>query len=331
MTVSVPQPQPQPPKSLGIVAGNRPRSTGRKPADRWNAFWFPALPAERLAVLSRILGATVLFTVFRTDRWAADHAFAPREFYQPVALARALSLPAPTPGSIRALEMVIAVATVAAMIGISRSVALRRAINAVVCGSYLLWLVWAFSFSKVDHDRLTIVVALGVLVLVPGVGRGPDRVAGWALRVIQVTFLLAYPLSGFSKISKSGLVTWANSAVFTRAIVRRGSSFGDWFAARPELLRAGQWAFITFEFAAILALSSRRWLRTSVLIGVVLLHVFTYLTIGINFLPHTVCLAGFLPLERLHPGWWRARGNGAVPDSVGSVATPTDGAPVSIA
>ena len=266
------------------------------------AYWFEALPAERLAVFSRIVHLTVLYTVFRTDRMMIDHGWAPRGFYKPVFLARLVDLPPPTETTMALLQAVIAVAAGLAIVGIGP----RRIVNGVVALAYLVFFLWAFSFAKVDHDQLTIIVALFVLTAVPGVGRGPDPAAGWALRTVQVVFVLAYPLSAISKLRKSG-IEWMSSAVFARAIVRRGTPFGDWFAAQPSLLRAGQWAFITFEFAAVLALRPRGRIRDVVLVGILLLHLFTWATIGINFLPHTICITAFLPLERLHPSWWRRR------------------------
>ena len=263
---------------------------------RWRSYWFEGLPAERMAVFSRIVHLTVLLTVFRTDRWVADHAWAPRVFWQPVGLARWIGLPPPTPTTMAALQVVLAVAAVAAIAGVRP----RRLVNAAVAASYLVWTLWAFSFSKVDHDRLTIVVALVVLAIVPGTGRGRDPMVGWALRTVQVVFVLAYPLSALAKLRKSG-TAWMSSAVFARAIVRRGSTLGDWIVDFPALLRAGQWAFITFEAAAVLALRRSGLLRDAVLAGIVGLHLFTYLAIGIHFLPHLVCITAFLPLERLHP------------------------------
>ena len=291
----------------------------RTMASAVHRYWFPALPAARLAVFSRIIHLTVLLTVFRFDRWVADHAFAPRPFWQPVAVARWVGLPAPTPGTMALLQWVIGVATFVAIIGVGPTV-WRRLVNLVVATSYLTWIVWAFSFSKVDHDRLTIIVALFVLVVVPGTVAGrdaadTDALAGWGLRTVQIAFVLAYPLSAFTKLRKSG-IGWISSAVFARAIVRRGSEFGDWFADRPSLLRAGQAAFITFEFLAVFALRRTGRLRVIVLVGVVLLHLFTYAAVGIHFLPHTICITAFLPLERLHPRWRATRhvGDDAAPD-----------------
>ncbi len=268
---------------------------------RWDGYWFGPVPAERVAVFSRIIHLVVLFTVFRTDRWVAQHAYAPEEFYQPVAIGRLIGLPAPDPGTMTALQWVLGVAAVTAIVGVG-SLAWRRFVNLVVACSYLTWILWAFSFAKVDHDRLTIIVALFVVAIVPGVGRGPDRLAGWGLRTVQVVFVLAYPLSAIAKLRRSGL-DWISSAVFARAIVRRGSSFGDWFVERPGLLRAGQAAFIAFEFVAVLALRRAGRIRSAVLVGIVALHLFTYLSVGIHFLPHTICITSFLPLERLHPRW----------------------------
>lgn len=267
----------------------------------WQRYWFEGLPAERLAVFSRIVHATVLYTVFFTDRVVADKVWAPTAFYHPTWLGRVLHLPAPTSTTMALVQGTLLVSAVAAIAGVGP----RRAVNATVAGAYLVFLLWAFGYSKVDHDQLTIVVALLVLVAVPGAGRGRDPMAGWALRTVQVAFLLAYPLSAISKLRRSGF-DWMSSAVFARAIVRRGSSVGDWFAAQPALLRAGQWVFIGFEVAAVLALRPSGRTREVVLAGIVLLHLFTWATIGISFLPHTVCITAFLPLERLHPAVRRA-------------------------
>ena len=280
-------------------------------AAAWRRFWFPALPAERLAVFSRIVHLVVLWTVFRADAFVADKAWAPVEFYQPVWLARTLGLPAPAETTMWLLQAVVLVSAVAAIAGVGP----RRLVNGIVASSYLVFFLWAFSYAKVDHDQLTIIVALFVLAAVPGAGRGPDPVSGWALRTVQAVFVLAYPLSAISKLRASGL-EWMSSAVFARAIVRRGSPIGDWFADRPSLLRSGQWAFITFEFLAVFALVRQRTVRAVVLVGILLLHLFTWLAIGIHFLPHTICITAFLPLERLHPSWWRGRSDRDAVDRV---------------
>ena len=74
---------------------------------------------------------------------------------------------------------------------------------------------------------------------------------------------------------------------------------GKWFLNHGSLLKFGQWAFITFEVAAIAALSRNVRVRVVVLVGIFFLHFFTWLIIGIHFLPHSIALLAFLPLERL--------------------------------
>jgi hypothetical protein len=179
-----------------------------------------------------------------------------------------------------------------------------RASFAVLLALYLVWLAWAFSWSKVDHDRLTILVALLVLALTPRVGPTAERLGGWALRMVQVVFVLAYPLSAYSKIRLGGW-GWMNSATFARAIVRRGTVIGDQLLSFPTLLVVAQWAFIIFEVSAVVLLfpSAPRRVRNLAILGVVLLHLMTYLMIGISFLPHTICLVAFFPLERLSRNW----------------------------
>lgn len=260
-------------------------------------YWFPDVPGARLAVFSRIVHAVVLYTVLRTDTWASAHAHAPVGYYEPIQLARAIGLGPPTPDSTGVLRTVLAVAGILGIVGLPRLGA-RRVVNAVAAVGYLWWTTWAFSYGKVDHDRLTLIVALFVLAVVPGSTRRHDPAAGWALRTVQVVFVLAYPLSALSKLRNSG-VAWMSSAVFARAIVRRGTQFGDWFAMRPAILVVGQWAFIAFEFVATLALLPRGRVRSAVLVGILGLHVVTFAAITIHFLPHTICLTAFAPLERL--------------------------------
>lgn len=274
----------------------------------WEAYWYEPIDRTRLRYFARIIYATVLVTVWFIDDWAPGHATAPRLFWQPVGIARLLSIPPPTTTTMTMLRVVLTVGPVVA-IALARPVdsalarRCARAANAVVFAAFGLWVIWAFSWSKVDHDKLTIMVALAALVVVPGVGTGVDRGVGWALRTVQVVFVLAYPLSAISKIDKSGWL-WANQATFARAIIRRGTELGSHLAEQGELLRVSQWGFIIFEVVSILALSRNRRIRAVVLPGFFLLHFFTWLAIGIHFLPHTVCLAAFLPLERIRVSSW---------------------------
>jgi hypothetical protein len=148
--------------------------------------------------------------------------------------------------------------------------------------------------------------------------------SGWALRVVQVVFVLAYPFSAWAKLRFGGW-GWMESATFARAIVRRGSTIGDWLLPYPGLLVLAQWAFIAFEVAAVVLLFPRapKLVRNLALLGVLMLHVMTYLMIGISFLPHTICITAFLPLEHLSRRWRAAhRAAGTVDGAVQAAAMP---------
>lgn len=257
-----------------------------------SGLWFVPAPRERFDALARLAFGMVLWTVLVADSWVVAHAWAPREFYAPILAARVMHLPAPTPLTMALLRLLL---VVACLWGMTRRA--PRVAGAAVLAGYVIWLAWAFSWGKVDHDRLTLVIALLAVALTPR--GGPDLFArtGWAIRLIQWTFALAYPLSAVAKLRISGL-EWPQSAVFARAIVRRGTWLGEHLLQPSWLLVAGQWAFLAFEIFAIALLLRPGRLRNVALAGVVALHLFTYATIGISFLPHTVFIAAFFPLER---------------------------------
>lgn len=268
----------------------------------WQRYWFEPVPVERVDVFARIIAAVVLFTAASKDGWNAVHENAPVAFYRPVLLARILHLGPPTSTTMLVVRIVVAVAAVWML---TRRA--PRAAAATALASYTVWLLWAFSWSKVDHDRLTILVALAVLALTPRVGPAVERLSGWALRTVQVVFVLAYPFSAWAKIRFGGW-GWMNSAIFAASIVRRGTAIGHRLLAYPDLLVLAQWAFVMFEVTTVVLLFPRapKWLRSAALVGVLLLHGMTYLMIGISFLPHTICITAFLPLEHLSRRW-RAR------------------------
>lgn len=277
-----------------------PVEGGRGPVERlrdwWRNYWFEAVPPRRLDLLVRIVLVVLVYTVIDHDRWVLDHGWAPEAFYRPTALARWMGLPAPTTTTIAVVQWAVVLSAVVALF--------RRPARlscAAVFASYTVWVLWSFGWSKVDHDRLTIWVALLVFSLVPRRGREAPRATGWALRVIQVVFALSYPLSAFSKLDKAGWY-WPDSYVFTMAIVRRGTSIGQWLLDYPGLLKLSQWGFIIFEIGAILLLVRSTKVRVPVLVGIFFLHFFTWLAISIHFLPHSIFLLAFVPLERWIPG-----------------------------
>jgi hypothetical protein len=291
----------------------------------WTDYWFEPAPRNRLDAFARVVFVVVAFEVLWVDDWAVDHGRVPGAFYRPVHLARLIHLGAPTPTSMTVLRVLTVAACAVAMLRVA-----PRLTSAAVLAGNTVWILWAFSYGKVDHDRLTITVALVVLALTPRHGPDLGPRTGWALRMVQVAFALAYPFSAFVKLRTAGL-GWANSAVFARAIVRRGTGLGEFLVHHTWMLHVGQWAFLFFELFAVVLLCRNTTLRTIGLIGVVALHGFTYATIGISFLPHTICLLAFLPLERAGEQWaaWsRRRTSGRVRVERSSPAVVSEAAEV---
>jgi hypothetical protein len=260
-------------------------------------WWLRPLPRARAAWLRTILYSFVFVDVLITTAWVARHAALPGELYRPLLIGRVLSLPTPGPLFVPTVEILLLGCAAIALTG-----RLPRAAGAAVAILYLQWMLIAFSYGKVDHDRVAFLIALAVL---PTVGRAnvrdevQDPAAGWAIRTIQVAVVLTYLLSAFSKFRFGGL-DWVTGTTLVRAVVRRGTTFGDLVSEVPFLLTATQWILIGFELAApLLLIRGRigRWMLAACLA----FHGLTFASIAIVFLPHMICLLSFVPLERIAP------------------------------
>ena len=253
------------------------------------------MPRGRAAVLRTVLYGFAVLDVLFITRWAGAHGPVSGELYRPLLIGRLLPLPVPT---------VLVVAVVQALLVISGGIAatgrLPRLAGTAVFALYLQWMVIAFSYGKVDHDRFALLVALAVL---PTVGAARwrdsdhDERVGWALRCVQVAVMLTYFLAAIAKIRYGGL-EWVNSATLMRAVIRRGTPLGEALVDQPGILHAAQYGLMGFELLSPLMLVRGRIGRVF-LLGAIGLHVVTYATITISFLPHVMCLLAFLPLERL--------------------------------
>jgi hypothetical protein len=263
---------------------------------RW---WTQPVARARIAWLRTFL---YLFVVVDMLVWVNDvvpHGYAP-ELYRPLAIGRYLPLPEPSPALVHGLQIVLIAACLVGATG-----RLPRLAGWVVAVGFLEWLILGMSFGKVDHDHLALLVAVWVL---PTAGPArhrdgtPTEAAGWAVRCIQVAVVATYFLSAISKSIRSGWPWgWANGAVFTWAISRRGTELGQLLLEYPWLLRIGQWTIILAELLSpvilflrgrALALAAAFWLS---------FHLLTFLMIGIHFLPTVICWLAFAPLERLLP------------------------------
>jgi hypothetical protein len=270
---------------------------------------------ERVVWLRRIVYPFVWLDVLVLTPWVRDHGRVPTDLYRPLLIGRLLHLPTPTETLVHVVLAALLVASAIAALGRA-----PRLAGTAVFVLYLEWMVIAFSYGKVDHDRVTFLVALAVLPTVraaePAGGaaqdaRTPaldaaeracersDQHARFAVTCIQVAAVLTYLLSVYAKARFGhGLFTWLDSTTLLRAVVRRGTFIGDALTHAPVVLHVAQYGVVAMELASPLLLVRGR-VGTVMLATVVAFHLVTFATVTILFVPHVVCLAAFLPLERL--------------------------------
>jgi hypothetical protein len=165
-------------------------------------------------------------------------------------------------------------------------------------------MVVAFSYGKVDHDRIGFLMLLFVL---PTVGRArfrdsqPSEAAGWAVSMTALAVTATYFLSAWAKLRFGGL-DWVDGATLTRAVLRRGTWLSTPLLDHAWVLHGFQYVLIGVELI-VSPLLLIRWRDERVLwllvAGFFLFHLMTFLTISIVFLPHCVALLALLPLERM--------------------------------
>ena len=269
--------------------------------DRVMAWWFAPVPARRVAVLRRVVYAFVVFDVLVLVNDVVPHGYGPASLYRPLLIPRLLHLPAPNPVYVQLLRAVLIGAAVVGATG-----RLPRVAGWVVAAAYLDWIFLGFSYGKVDHDHLALVVALCVLPLAGAARGGESEAAGWAMRCVQVAAIATYFLSSYAKVRHGGW-GWANSATFAWAVSRRGTDLAEPLLRHPGVLVAAQWGLLVMEALTPVILFLRGRLLWLALGGLVAFHLVTYLMIEIHFLPTVVCLLAFLPLERLRVGAFSTR------------------------
>ncbi|MBC9955833.1 HTTM domain-containing protein [Yimella sp. cx-51] len=259
---------------------------------------FEAVPYERVARLRAAIYAVVLLDVWLLTPFPIGHGNVPADLYQPLPV-REWFFPQPAPLYVHLLRIVITVAALLALSG-----RLPRAAGLIVAVGMFDWMSNAFSYSKINHDHLALLVALAVLPL--GAGRRSDSRAdaernGWSLRMIQIAVVATYFFAAVAKVKEAGW-GWASSAVLVWAITRRGSAAGQALAELPWLTYLFQWISLIAEFLApIMLLLRGRPLYAYVAFWAVF-HASTFALLGIHFLPTAICLLAFLPLERLAIG-----------------------------
>lgn len=262
------------------------------------SFLAPELPLARLARMRTLIAVFVVVDILAISNDVPAHADGP-QFYRPLLLARLLHLGPVSALGAHALQAVIVVACALSALGIA-----QRCSGWAIAIAFGLWMLYSQGYGYVSHDHLALMVATLVLPTA-GVARwrdaGTSQAAGWALRTIQLAVVATYLFSVLAKGVESGSpITWANSAVFAFAFIRRGSPLVQWMLEMPWLFRPAQWTLIIIEALSPLALVLRGRALYAMVGFFLLFHTATFLALGIHFLPTVVCWAAFLPLERMH-------------------------------
>jgi len=263
--------------------------------------WFLSpVPLHRVAVMRVIAYLFILVDVFLTTSWVALKAYAPTALYHPLVIGDLFHLPTPTFLYVTILKWVLVAAALIAATGWR-----PRVTGTVVAVAYLLWMVVAMSYGKVDHDRFAFLVLLAVLPTV-GPARFGDRRrserAGWAMQMVFISVMLTYFLASIAKIRFGGW-DWATGATITRAVLRRGTDLVDWTVNVPFLLVIVQFVMVILETLSPLMLLCRSpRARIILVIGLLAFHIGTYASITIIFLPHCIAVLSILPWENFRRG-----------------------------
>lgn len=269
-------------------------------ANRW---WFTPVPRARIAAFRVLVYAFLPLDVLVLRPWGAAHGYVDPDLYRPLLIGRLLPLPTPTPTLVQIVQYGVVVVGIALVVLVVRDMAPRVQswLGASAFLLYLEWMVISFSYGKVDHDRFAFLVALAVL---PTAGRAalrdmtPSPAAGWALRMVQVGVVATYFLAAVAKVRFGGW-GWVNSTTIARAVIRRGTTLADPLLQLPWTLQLSQWFILTLEFVSPALLFVRPKIQQYAVAFLVAFHVMTFLMIRIIFMPHVVCLAAFLPLEKV--------------------------------
>ena len=276
---------------IDMVRGGPPAGSSAAPDASW---WFTAMPRNRVAVLRTIAYLFIPIDLFWLSAWSSLHGRLDGDLYQPLRIGRLLPFPTPDQALVAVTRWGLVLAIVLALAG-----RFPRVTGWAIAVLYLQWSLIGMSYGKVDHDRLGFHILLFVLPTIGAVkwrDRTLDPRAGWIIRMAQVAAVATYFLAAIAKVRFGGW-EWVNSATMLRAVLRRGTDFGDWFGEHPETLHVFQYLMLIGEFASPILLIETRWRRYFVYFAY-LFHLGTYAALTIAFFPHLVTMLAFLKLER---------------------------------
>ena len=277
---------------------------------RWQAFWFPAVPVRRLAVFRVVMTTYALFDIWLVSGFISGYSRVDDEFYKALVILQ--PFPRLGPALTSAVYAVLVVSLALALVGCFTRTALW--IAAPLC---LWWWGTYYSFGAVHHGRITVVVALFMLAVAPSGGAysvdswrarrraaslgapasaaGRDELAGWALRVMMVLVVGAYLLAAYSKLRVTG-PGWVKGGALEAVMIKNGT---------PAAMLLVRHLWLVYAMAALtLVLEGTAWLlffrgriRDAYVVAAVLFHIGTLLVLNISFLGLVAAYLAFYDLE----------------------------------
>lgn len=277
---------------------------------RWQAFWFPAVPVRRLAVFRIVMTTYALFDIWLVSGFISRYSRVDDEFYKALAILQ--PFPRLGPALTSAVYAVLVVSLALALVGCFTRTALW-----IAAPLYLWWWGTYYSFGAVHHGRITAVAALFVLAVAPSGGAysvdswrarrraaslgapasaaGRDELAGWALRVMMVLVVGAYLLAAYSKLRVTG-PGWVKGGALEAVMIKNGT---------PAAMLLVRHLWLVYAMAALtLVLEGTAWLlffrgriRDVYVLAAVLFHIGTLLVLNISFLGLVAAYLAFYDLE----------------------------------
>jgi hypothetical protein len=277
---------------------------------RWQAFWFPAVPVRRLAVFRIVMTTYALFDIWLVSGFISRYSRVDDEFYKALVILQ--PYPRLGPALTSAVHAVLVVSMALALVGCFTRTALW-----IAAPLYLWWWGTYYSFGAVHHGRITAVAALFVLAVAPSGGAysvdswlarrraarlgapasaaGRDELAGWALRVMMVLVVGAYLLAAYSKLRVTG-PGWVKGGALEAVMIKNGT---------PAAMLLVRHVWLVYAMAALtLVLEGTAWLlffrgriRDAYVVAAVLFHIGTLLVLNISFLGLVAAYLAFYDLE----------------------------------
>jgi len=286
------------------------------------SYWFPVLPARRLAALRILVGGFAAGYVLARLPHLLSYARFDGGLFRPVGVVALLERPLPA-------AVVVALAVLAAVLGLAFALGYRFRVTGPLFAALLLWVLsYRNSFGMIFHTENLMVLHVLVLGLSPAADAwsldarrrsqgAPDSGRyGWPIRLMCWIAVIAYLLAGVAKFRWGG-AGWLDGEVLRNLVATdtvRKMLLGSFYSPVAGWMTEWDAAFkgfavltVLFELGAPVALLGRRcagaW--SVIAIGfhwgvqVIMMITFPYPMFGFAF-------ACFFPIDEwwLH---WRAR------------------------